>query len=168
MNERGFFSTADIAAIVGVTTKHVTNTLIPALADQDVHKVSPKRWWVRAKAVHDWLVQRAVQGMRGAIGDPDELALAAGGSSPALERWRQAKAQMAEIDLDRVKSQTLDRGRVHEVFGQVGNLIREVGEQLQRDGHHSCWRRLDQALAGAIRKVEKELAGDAPAEQEKV
>jgi hypothetical protein len=56
--------------------------------------------------------------------------LAEGGDSPGLERYRLAKAKLAELDLEMRKGQLIDRGKARDIFGRWAILIRRMGERL--------------------------------------
>ena len=78
-----------------------------------------------------------------------------GGSSPAFERWREARATLAELDLAKRQGQLLGRNEVHEMLGRVASILRGAGDMLQREFGPEAHRVLDEALDDA----EREIAG---------
>lgn len=61
----------------------------------------------------------------------DEAGLLAGESTPALERLRAAKADLAELERDERRQTLLRRQVVHELLTRVAGVLRNCGEQLQ-------------------------------------
>lgn len=58
--------------------------------------------------------------------------LLADGDSPALERYRLAKAKHAELDLEQRKGELIEREKAKDVFARWAVLIRRMGETLAR------------------------------------
>jgi transcriptional regulator with XRE-family HTH domain len=54
------------------------------------------------------------------------------GDSPGLERYRMAKAKLAELDLESRKNQLIDREKARDIFGRWATLIRRMGERLSK------------------------------------
>lgn len=59
----------------------------------------------------------------------DELIVAAG-DSPNLERYRLARAQLAELELEQKRRAVLPRDLARSVLGRVASLWRRYGERL--------------------------------------
>lgn len=52
--------------------------------------------------------------------------------SPALERYRQARAEAAELELAQRRRELLPVEQVQQILGAAAALIRQAGEVLQR------------------------------------
>lgn len=94
---------------------------------------------------HDFLARHARQ-FAAAI---DEEAVMAEGlvkGSPAAERYRSLKADMAELDRDRMRGELLPRAETREALGQVASVIRLAGERLEREHGRDARLILDEAL----------------------
>lgn len=79
------------------------------------------------KGLHDALAQaRAVQGA--GVDDP----LMVGDATPGLERYRQAKATLAEMDVQARSGELIRRDHIHELLGQMAGILRQAGQTLQR------------------------------------
>lgn len=76
--------------------------------------------WLRTEGPKSKLIQAAE--------DP----LLAEGDSPGLERYRMAKAKLAELDLESRKNQLIDREKARDIFGRWATLIRRMGERLSK------------------------------------
>lgn len=74
-------------------------------------------------AVVQWRVDRA------ANTDP----MLSGGDSPATERYRLAKARLAELELGERRRALLPRAVVHEALARLGVMLRGFGERLATD-----------------------------------
>ncbi len=59
-------------------------------------------------------------------------AIMAGGDSPALERWRTERAELAELDLDQNRGELLHVGAARQTLGRWAQILRKAGEQLRR------------------------------------
>lgn len=72
------------------------------------------------RKISDWLVSKKL-----AEGDEEpEAESSAGGSSPALERWRQAKAQRAELELSVIKKTHHHDEQVRAWFIEAAEFVR--------------------------------------------
>jgi hypothetical protein len=60
----------------------------------------------------------------------DDPLLGEGGDSPSLERYRLAKAKLAELDLEMRKGQLIERDKARDIFGRWAVLVRRMGERL--------------------------------------
>lgn len=84
--------------------------------------------------------------------DPDPL-LAADTDSPALERYREERSQLARLDrLEREKT-LLPRGDVHDGLSRLAHILRQAGETLQRQFGAEAAAVLNEALDDAGREI---------------
>jgi hypothetical protein len=60
--------------------------------------------------------------------------VAAGPGSPALERLREAKAALAEAQLDRQRGDLIDRAEAHTHFVEIATCLRHTGLTLAKRG----------------------------------
>ena len=58
--------------------------------------------------------------------------LLAEGDSPALERYRLAKAKHAELDLEQRRGELIDLAKCRDLFGRWGSVIRKMGERVSK------------------------------------
>ena len=63
----------------------------------------------------------------------EEDPMLGGPVSPALERFREARASIAELDFLKRTGEVIDREQIHEVFSRIANVLRGAGEKLERD-----------------------------------
>ena len=66
--------------------------------------------------------------LRSASDDP----LLAEGDSPALERYRLAKAKHAELDLEQRRGELIDLAKCRDLFGRWGSVIRKMGDRVSK------------------------------------
>lgn len=115
-------------------------------------------------ALHDFLAanaRRLSDKMPTAIPgvDPnDEMNLFLGGDSPALERFRNARANLAELEFEVKKENFVDREHLRESFALVASVLRRAGEQLQKQFGPEAQEILDEALDDVVNHVEKLMA----------
>jgi len=83
--------------------------------------------------------------------------LLVGGDSPALERYRAARAELLKLDRRLREEDLLDRGRVHDRLGQAAGILRGAAETLQRqygpEAHAVFAKALDDAVAELKRRI---------------
>jgi phage terminase Nu1 subunit (DNA packaging protein) len=58
--------------------------------------------------------------------------LLAEGDSPALERYRLAKAKHAELDLEHRKGELIDVNKCRDILGQWASVIRKMGDRVSK------------------------------------
>jgi phage terminase Nu1 subunit (DNA packaging protein) len=58
--------------------------------------------------------------------------LLADGDSPALERYRLAKAKHAELDLEQRKGELIDKEKCRDVLARWGSTIRKMGDRVSK------------------------------------
>jgi len=90
--------------------------------------------------------------------DGDELlGSGGGGDSPALERYRTARARIAEIDAEIREGQAVDRDVLHETFSLMASVIRDAGATLRRQFGNDAGDILDVAIDSAVEKMDEFL-----------
>jgi phage terminase Nu1 subunit (DNA packaging protein) len=78
-----------------------------------------------------------------------------GGDSPALERYRNAKADLAELDIAEREGRLVESDTIKSVLYAVATSIRELGELYQRQGHVAAFDLLQQHLEGIQKRIDE-------------
>jgi phage terminase Nu1 subunit (DNA packaging protein) len=78
-----------------------------------------------------------------------------GGQSEGLERYRLAKAQMAEIELAKVRGEVVMMTDLEPICQAIFSPLRAFGEQLKRFGNADLLDRLEEANQHVLRGLEK-------------
>ena len=86
---------------------------------------------------------------------PSEDPLLDGGDSPALERYRNAKADLAELDIAEREGRLVEADTIKSVLYAVASSIRELGELYQRQGHVAAFDLLQQHLEGIQKRIDE-------------
>lgn len=89
-------------------------------------------------------------------GPLDELIVAAG-DSPNLERYRLAKAQLAELELERQKGSLLPREKVRSGLGRFAAILRQLGERLGKRHGPEVFGSVNDALDDCQRVIDDEF-----------
>lgn len=110
-----------------------------------------------ARAVHDFLAENATK-----LAKEDDPLLA-GGSSAALERYREERAALARLDRLQREGELLPRDQVREALGRVATILRGAGDALQRQFGPAAVDLLHEALDDARREIDRSF-GDNPDE----
>lgn len=58
--------------------------------------------------------------------------LLADGDSPGLERYRLAKAKLAELDLEHRRGELIDKEKCSQLFGRWATVVRRMGDRLTK------------------------------------
>lgn len=102
--------------------------------------------WLRKEG--PWRIRTA--GPDDPTGDP----LLTGGTSPALERYREQRARLAEMDVEAREKSLLPREKIREVFIRMSVLMRQAGEQLLRQYGEGAYRILEDAITNGERELD--------------
>jgi hypothetical protein len=114
--------------------------------DIDLGKVA--RW------IHDFLAEQAAR----KIEDEEEFA---GPDSPALERLRQLKGDLAELQLQERRRELLPRFEVHQMLGALAARLRDAMEKIDRRGGAEFTDCILQALNGFKQELDTLCGGAA-------
>ena len=107
------------------------------------------------RALHDFLATNA----RKLAADDDDDLMHSDAVSPALERYREERAQLARLDRLEREGRLVPRDGVREGLGQIAALLRSAGETLQREYGTDALEILNEALEDAQREIDR-LFGD--------
>lgn len=80
--------------------------------------------------------------------------------SPGLERYRTAKAQLAELDVAERQRSVLRRDQVRDALGRFASILRRLGERLGKRFGPEATKLFNRALDDCQRLVDSEF-GDA-------
>ena len=112
---------------------------LPALA-RALHRFIAEHWTSLRAAKDD------------GVGAPAEPA------SPELERWRRARADMAELDLEQRRGDLVDRREFQALLLRTAHILRGLGESLQRQYGPDAQGLLDEAIDDVEREVQRHFA----------
>lgn len=107
------------------------------------------------RGLHDFLADNARKLAR----DTDEMLQ--GGSSPALERYREERALLARLDRLERERRLLPRDEVREALGRIAAILRGAGDTLQRQFGTAAVEIMYEALDDAQGEIDRTL-GDTP------
>ena len=122
-NRPGWASARQLSDILGITIQGISQSYQPVLVETDIDK-SGRPTLLRCAAVLDIYVSRRADQFLEPLQD--------GGDSPALERYRLAKAKLAELDLHLRKNDLIERDKAKEIFLRWAVLVRRMGERLSK------------------------------------
>jgi hypothetical protein len=106
---------------------------------------------VVVRALHDFL---AFYGRKILSMEPDPMLAGLGGDeTPGLERYRLAKAGLAELELERREGSMVECGEVREVWGIVASHLRSATWSLQRAFGERARRLVEDALEKAEQMI---------------
>jgi len=153
---RGWFDLKTMAAIFGMTAQGFHKQLRPLIAPEDVTDAGKRgEVRIRARGAIDAHVQKAIEK---AAAKPDPLLQ--GAASPQLEKYRAARASMAELELAEKRGELIRLSELQPAFREYGSALRRAGELLQREFGNRASEILNEVLAeaeaGVARSLERE------------
>lgn len=101
------------------------------------------------RSLHDFLADNAHKLAR------DDDVLLQGGNSPALERYREERAELAKLDRLERQKQLLPRDQVRQSLARTAAILRDAGDALQRTFGASAAEILYDALGDAQREIDR-------------
>lgn len=132
----------EVAAVLGISAMQVSR----------LQKTEGAPTGINVPEFVGWYVERQLRrATTQAGGDPDMV----GGDSPALERYRAAKADLAELDRDERRMKLIPRDQAEESARMRAQVMRRAGEKLQRRFGVEAQEILDDAIDEATRIIEK-------------
>ncbi len=152
----GWFDRESLARAFDVTEAQVDRKYRD-LAGLDGQRSINGRPYTRLRSVIDGMVLAEVQKQRAADVD-DPLMDVPGGSSPALERYRQARAGSAELDLCERQRQLISVSELEPAFSLYASVIRQAGQTLQTEFGPKAAVVLNEFIDQAVAGIERFLA----------
>lgn len=120
----------EIAAAVGVSANAVRAWDCPRNEDGSYDLREVIAWRVADAVARE---SGPPKGAPVPTGDPEiDALMAAGEGSPALERWRLARAAQEEIKLEQMKQEVLPVDMVRNAYARIAATLRDTGDRLQR------------------------------------
>ena len=92
------------------------------------------------RALHDFLRDNG----RKLLDDDDPMS--SGDTTPALERWRHHKANLAELDEAERRQSLVPRESMHAALGHLAGILRNAADNIQRHHGQEAGRIIDDAL----------------------
>ena len=138
----GHATQATAAAVLGMRSPGSLRALTDAPRNHDRGRTYDLRLLV------PWYIERRLA----EHGDP---IMQSGGNSPATERYREAKAALAELDLAERRKELLARSQVHGFMSSFAAVIRRANEALARQYGAGAQQLLNEALDDGQRLIDR-------------
>jgi hypothetical protein len=113
--------------------------------------------------VFDFLAENGRKLLRAEDGDD----LLSGPETPELEKLRKVNRLIKEVEYGKLKTQVLDRSKVHEGLTRVAAIIRDCGDALQRRFGPDALDLLNQHLDAVDAEVAALCGTETPADQDR-
>ena len=141
---RGWYQADELAGLCGRSRSDWDKRIRVHLTDAEVRRCGRKVWyWGRAAVEqHVRLVSR-----RYVRGEEPEGWLA-GDNSPALERYRTARAEREEMTVQTLQRELVPRAELRAGLARLAEILQRCGETLARDYGPGAMEVLERALAG--------------------
>lgn len=123
-----------MARIFDCSENNFRQNIKPVIEEPDIRREygstgKVKRVWYRARGViESWAANEAAKRTPESTSDPE----LAGDASPALERYRAARAQLAEFELKLKQGDLMARADVHEGLSEAGAILRRKAIRLRK------------------------------------
>ena len=166
MAERGkpgpeWFSRAEMARIFGCTTSNFQQRIKPIVPTASIHEKHGKggkvtRVWYHGRGVIEaWSANEAMKS-----GSDDPMVV---DTSPELERFRKARASLAELDLEARQGDLMSRTDVHEGLAAVSAIYRRAGQRLRSRFGDEAYQIIDEGWDDAGRMIDQRFGQPAEA-----
>jgi hypothetical protein len=155
-----WFTLSEMHRAFDITPEAFRKTIRPLVPETDVRGTGKKGTLrIRCRAAIDaWTARKVEQATEAARKASDPLL--AGGDSPELERYRAARADLAEMERDERNGSLIPRQQLDPAFVQYASAIRRAGEALQRRFGNEAAVMLNEALDDAERIIRRDFGGD--------
>jgi hypothetical protein len=154
----------EISGFGEVQGAHVVDTLADVAAHFGV-KPYTVRDWRRDRMPGSrgaWDLRAIAQWRRSRRKKPEPDPLMSGPTSPALERYRAARAALVELDLARRRGELIDRDQWQQFMLHAAGLIRSAGEGLLKHFGPEAHAILDDALLALEGETKRFFSTDNP------
>lgn len=152
------YSQKDLASAVGVDPSTVSQWVRAGLPREKAGK-NRHRYCIPCAVAFRLRSVESMQSQPGALSIEDEL-LAGSSDSPALERYRLARAKLSELELEERRESLIPRDRVRNGLSRFALILRQLGERLgQRYGPEATLS-VNDALDDCQRVVDDEFGGN--------
>ena len=151
-----WFDRASMAAIFGMRASSFDKGPRRFATDEDIRREGRRVMFHAPSIIRRWA--EATYGPT--IGDEEEAGLFRDTDSPALERWREAKAKHAELDYRERVNELVPRDQIRAGLLEIASRLRQFGESLQRHYGNPAIDLLHEALADIEEAIERMFPGD--------
>lgn len=131
-DDYGWFSITEAAEIFGLTVMGFRTSILPLVQEEDRRKPKPNVVLLRARGVIEAYAAKLAARSTERPTTDDDAVMMAGGNSPALERFRAAKAELTEMEVARQRRTHVNTRDFHDLLMRFASLVRKGGEILQR------------------------------------
>ncbi len=149
---------AEAARFLNISRQGVQNSYLPVLEKCDIDR-DQKPMRIRSAALLEIATSRRAT--------ESEEPLMSEGNSPALERYRSAKAALAELDLHLRKNDLIEVARAKEVFMRWAVLVRRMGERLAKRYGPDASATVNETLASCRAAVAEICKNNSPIQKKK-
>lgn len=145
-----WFTTNEMARIFGVTKRGYTSVVRPVVPPECIksHGKGKETIWHCRGVIDAWVAHKLKQQVKPEDDDPEM----AGESSPALERYRLARAEKEEYNLQVMRGELIHVNEFLDKYGQLAAVLRGAQERMKTQ-----WPEAHQLIDEALERFEEEL-----------
>ena len=168
--ESGWLTRRQMAAVFDVSPWSFDQHVRPLLPADAVRGEGKDLRFYAAGVVEAWAIRRFRPSAENKSGESDPLLV--GPQSPALERYREARAEREELLVAQLRGDLVDRREFQALLLRTAHILRGCGEALQRQFGPDAQGILDESIDDVEREVQRHFAqyegngdvngGDAP------
>lgn len=160
MNKRpppaGWLSVGDASKLLGFSHQNLRASYVPHLSPDDIQPGRPAL--IRVGALIELIVCRQVAERTRQQPQPTGDPLLVEGDSPALERYRLARAKHAELDLALRCGELIEVAKCRDILARWASVLRRGGERIGRM-HPEAGRALSESL-DECESIVREIGAD--------
>lgn len=125
----------------------------------DLREIRGEKWY-RARGIIDQMVGKEIESVRRSMGEDPLLNETGAADSPGLERYRMAKADLAEMERDRQRRRIVRIDQIELTLMQLATVLRDAGERIARQYGNDAADILNEAVDDWRVGVRKLIDGD--------
>lgn len=154
-NPERWLSRVDMARVFGCTVGNFDSRIKSLVPEKCIHKEKRRIWYYCRGVIESWAASEAAKRRPESTPEPE----LAGEGSPALERYRLARAKRAELDLEHIRGDLMRRSDVHEGLSEAGAVIRRHAARLVKEFGPEAGRIMADAVEDMLRTNERLFGG---------
>ena len=154
----GWFTRKEAAAFVGVREPNFDQNIRAYLPADAVQRGDRRRVWIWGPAIIALLTEREREKAKSASsnGDGDPL-MVDGSDSPALERYRLARARIEELNYETRRGKYIPVDQLQQGWHAMANILRDAVARLRRQYGNEAGDLIDEALDDAEQTISETL-----------
>ena len=157
----GWFDRQTMCDLLDISPQHFARKYVPLLPTDAIDTVKTKSIFHGRTLLNAWLDERTEDALKNVnpTGEDDPLLLGGGDRSPALERYRSARADIAELDVQERRKVTVHIDLIRRATAFVVSAPKNAVDSLMKRFGNDAGEMVNEAVAEAVEQIKKVFSG---------